>query len=126
MFYSLRSTFKPSKSNLVFDLRPEGYQLVKLREFVLSGLSAGFQQHLLTAFWNYLLITEIAYQVVKQDRSFALRAQDLTQDFAKRLVRSPINLRTSQKISQPIFQSHFCVWSMQLRRDAARSGGFAI
>ena len=40
---------------------------MKLREFVLAGLSAGYQQHLLTAFWNYLLIVEIAYQIAKHE-----------------------------------------------------------
>jgi hypothetical protein len=69
LFYSLRSTFRPLKSHLVLDLRPEGHQLVKLREFVLAGLSGGYQQHLLTAFWNYLLIVEIAYQIAKQERT---------------------------------------------------------
>ncbi len=67
LFYSLRSTFRPLKSHLVLDLRPEGHQLVKLREFVLAGLSGGYQQHLLTAFWNYLLIVEIAYQIAKHE-----------------------------------------------------------
>ena len=67
LFYSLRSTFRPLRSHLVLDLRPEGHQLVKLREFVLAGLSGGYQQHLLTAFWNYLLIVEIAYQIAKHE-----------------------------------------------------------
>jgi hypothetical protein len=69
LFYSLRSTFRPLKTHLVLDLRPEGHQLVKLREFVLAGLSGGYQQHLLTAFWNYLLIVEIAYQIAKHERT---------------------------------------------------------
>jgi hypothetical protein len=67
LFYSLRSTFRPLKTHLVLDLRPEGHQLVKLREFVLAGLSGGYQQHLLTAFWNYLLIVEIGYQIAKYE-----------------------------------------------------------
>ena len=83
LFYSLRSTFRPSKAYLVLDLRPEGHQLVKLREFVLAGLSGGFQQHLLTAFWNYLLIVEIAFQIAKQERTFALRDMRLRKAFEK-------------------------------------------
>lgn len=67
LFYSLRSTFRPLKTHLVLDLRPEGHQLVKLREFVLRGLSGGYQQHLLTAFWNYLLVVEIAYTIAKYE-----------------------------------------------------------
>jgi hypothetical protein len=88
LFYSLRSTFKPIRSNLVLDLRPEGHQLVKLREFVLSGLSPGFQQHIMTAFWNYLLITEIAYQVAKQERSAYLRDVKVREAFGKIIAES--------------------------------------
>ena len=73
LFYSLRSTFRPLKTHLVLDLRPEGHQLVKLREFVLAGLSGGYQQHLLTAFWNYLLIVEIAYQIAKHEGTLHYR-----------------------------------------------------
>jgi len=81
LFYSLRSTFRPLKTHLVLDLRPEGYQLVKLREFVLAGLSGGYQQHLLTAFWNYLLIVEIAYQIAKQERTSHYRDARLRSAF---------------------------------------------
>ena len=81
LFYSLRSTFRPLKTHLVLDLRPEGYQLVKLREFVLAGLSGGYQQHLLTAFWNYLLIVEIAYQIAKHERTFHHRDARLRNAF---------------------------------------------
>jgi hypothetical protein len=81
LFYSLRSIFRPLKTHLVLDLRPEGHQLVKLREFVLAGLSGGYQQHLLTAFWNYLLIVEIAYQIAKHERAAYYRDARLRNAF---------------------------------------------
>jgi hypothetical protein len=81
LFYSLRSTFRPLKTHLVLDLRPEGHQLVKLREFVLAGLSGGYQQHLLTAFWNYLLIVEIAYQIAKHEGTLHYRDARLRNAF---------------------------------------------
>ena len=56
-----------SKAHLVLDLKPEGHQFAKLRETVMSGLSDGVQQHLLTAFWNYLLIIELTRQIVTYD-----------------------------------------------------------
>lgn len=136
LFYSLRSTFKPIKSNLVLDLRPEGHQLVKLREFVLSGLSAGFQQHLLTAFWNYLLITEIAFQVARQERTAYLRdvkvreafdkitalsgdeASEQQADFSERLLRL-VNEVTERRRNLPVPQSDAditqLVYSRQIR-----------
>lgn len=81
LFYSLRSTFRPLKTHLVLDLRPEGHQLVKLREFVLKGLSGGYQQHLLTAFWNYLLVVEIAYTIAKYENKTHYRDPRLRQAF---------------------------------------------
>lgn len=47
LFYSLRSTFRPIRSHLVLDLKPEGHQFVKLREAVLTNLPPGVQQHVL-------------------------------------------------------------------------------
>lgn len=83
LFYSLRSTFKPLRTHLVLDLRPEGHQLVKLREFVLKGLSGGYQQHLLTAFWNYLLVVEIAYTIAKYESTTHYRDPRLRSAFER-------------------------------------------
>jgi hypothetical protein len=69
IFYGVRSTYVRSISHLVLDLKPEGHQFVKLREFVLSKLSPGIQQHILTAFWNYLLLMEIAHKLLEDERS---------------------------------------------------------
>lgn len=49
IFYGVRAAYKPSKSHLVLDLKPEGHQFTKLREVVLNELSPGLQQHVLTA-----------------------------------------------------------------------------
>jgi len=73
IFYGVRSAFWPSNSHVVLDLKPEGHQFVKLREAVLRELSPGLQQHVLTAFWNYLLLMEIAYRIVRDDSSYAYR-----------------------------------------------------
>jgi len=73
LFYALRSTFRPIKSHLVLDLKPEGHQFTKLREVVLAKLPVGVQQHVLTAFWNYLLVMELAHQIVHYEVSLAYR-----------------------------------------------------
>src|SRR6202521_13050 len=67
IFYAVRSAYKPSKSHLVLDLKPEGHQFTKLREAVLNELSPGLQQHVLTAFWNYLLLMEIAHKILAEE-----------------------------------------------------------
>jgi hypothetical protein len=55
------------------DLRPEGYQFTKLREFILSKLSQGAQEHTLVGFWHLLLLTEMARKILVADRHFANR-----------------------------------------------------
>lgn len=50
------------------DLKPEGYQLIKLKEDLLTYLTEGSRQHLITAFWEYLLLLEVVYKVLEKDR----------------------------------------------------------
>jgi hypothetical protein len=73
IFYGIRSAYKPSLSHLVLDLKPEGHQFIKLREAVLRELSPGLQQHVLTAFWNYLLLQEIAHKIVQEEERMSYR-----------------------------------------------------
>ncbi len=51
------------------DLKPEGYQLIKLKEDILEYLSEGARQHLIIAFWEYLILLEVAYKLLEKDRS---------------------------------------------------------
>src|SRR5205823_15020595 len=55
----LRDKIRRDKRNVVVDLRPEGYQLIKLKEDILAYLSEGSRQHLITAFWEYLILLEV-------------------------------------------------------------------
>lgn len=72
IFYALRNSFR-GRGNLVLDLKPEGHQFIKLRETILSTLSRGAQTHTLTAFWNYILLCEVAQKVSDYDFSWAER-----------------------------------------------------
>jgi len=76
IFYGVRSTYKPSRAHLVLDLKPEGHQFTKLRESVLEQLTTGAQQHVLTAFWNYILLMEIARKVVEDESRLSYRRLD--------------------------------------------------
>jgi hypothetical protein len=53
---------------VVVDLRPEGYQLIKLKEEILVYLTEGSRQHLITAFWEYLILLEVAYKLLEKDQ----------------------------------------------------------
>jgi hypothetical protein len=69
LFLQLRDRLRADKRNVMVDLKPEGYQLIKLKEDLLSYLTDGTRQHLITAFWEYLLLLEVTYKVLEKDRS---------------------------------------------------------
>jgi len=73
IFYGVRSTYRPSRAHLVLDLKPEGHQFAKLRESVMAEMSEGVQQHVLTAFWNFLLLMELAHQIVHYETGLQYR-----------------------------------------------------
>lgn len=54
--------------NVVLDLRPDGFKLVKFKEQILSFLEEGTYQHTITAFWEYVLLLEISYKILEKDR----------------------------------------------------------
>ncbi len=81
IFYSVREAHTQARSQLLLDLKPEGHQLVKLRETILHELSQGMQQHVLTAFWNYLLLMEIAHKIIKAEQQAAYRNLKLYEFF---------------------------------------------
>ena len=72
-FYEVRNSIGFSKYKLVIDLKPEGHQFIKLKEYVLSKMSEGLKEHTLVAFWNYILLTEIAHKILETEKSFAER-----------------------------------------------------
>lgn len=56
------------KRNIVISIQPEGYQLKKLKETVLSRLESGSCDHLLAAFWEYVFLIEISAIVCSIER----------------------------------------------------------
>lgn len=73
IFYEIRNSLSRSRSRLILDLKPEGHQFTKLREAVLSHLSPGLQEHTMAAFWNYILLAELAHKIVENDISYSQR-----------------------------------------------------
>lgn len=68
LFHRVRDRVRSSKSNIVLDLKPEGYKLLKFKEDVLRLMSSGTLEHTMTAFWEYLLLLEICYKILEKDR----------------------------------------------------------
>lgn len=68
LFIQVRDKIRADKRNVVVDLKPEGYQLLKLKDDILSFLTEGARQHLITAFWEYLILLEVTYKLLEKDR----------------------------------------------------------
>ncbi len=68
LFIQCRDAVRDDKRNVVVDLKPEGYQLIKLKEDILGYLSEGSRQHLITAFWEYLILLEVAFKLLEKDK----------------------------------------------------------
>jgi hypothetical protein len=68
IFAQVRDRTREDRQNIVVDLRPDGYQLLKFKEMVLKYLGPGSLEHTVTAFWEYLLLLEICYKLLEKDR----------------------------------------------------------
>lgn len=67
LFIQLRNQVRSDKRNIVVDLKPESYQLLKLKDEILQHLAEGSKQHLITAFWEYLILLEVARKLLEKD-----------------------------------------------------------
>jgi hypothetical protein len=73
IFYEIRNSLKGPHSRLVLDLKPDGHQFTRLREFILERMSVGLQEHTLVAFWHFILLAELAHKILRQDWAYAER-----------------------------------------------------
>jgi len=112
LFIQMRDKIRADKRNVVLDLKPEGYQLLKLKEDILAHLTQGASHHLVTAFWEYLILLEITYKLLEKDqnahkfnheirdlyleleRTYKTEGHSVEGDFSERL------LALSQRIAQ--------------------------
>jgi len=65
----IRDITRSDKRNIVVDLKPESYQLLKLKDEILVHLAEGSRQHLITASWEYLILLEVAYKLLEKDKN---------------------------------------------------------
>lgn len=83
IFSQVRDHIRRDTQNVVIDLKPEGYQLIKLKDLVLRFLSQGTRAHVIDAFWNYLLLLEIAYKLLEKDQDRHHRDGRLTEGYRR-------------------------------------------
>jgi hypothetical protein len=68
LFFRARDILRENRRLIVLDLRPEGHQLKRFRDLVLDRLTEAVQEHVTTAFWEYVLLLEVCYKVLEKDR----------------------------------------------------------
>lgn len=73
VFYDVRNSIGHGHDRLILDMKPEGHQFKTLRELVLDKLGPGLREHTMVAFWNYILLGELARKALEQDRTIASR-----------------------------------------------------
>lgn len=83
VFLQVRDISRANKENIVIDLIPDGYQLIKMKEFILDRLSLGTRKEVIAAFWEYVLWLEIAYKLLEKDELRALRDPRLLPGYQK-------------------------------------------
>ena len=129
LFIQMRDKLRSDKRNVVLDLKPEGYQLLKLKEDILAHLTQGASHHLVTAFWEYLILLEITYKLLEKDqhthkfnheirdlyieleRTYRTEGYAVEGDFSERL------LALSQRIAQDYGQRYGNSDSTKLSTD---------
>jgi hypothetical protein len=83
LFSQVRDRLRRERQNIVVDLKPEGYQLRKLKDDVFGFLAHGAKEHLLVAFWEYLLYLEVGYKILEKDRDRHHRDHRLTEPYRR-------------------------------------------
>ena len=85
LFSQLRNAKRSNIRNIVVDLKPEGYQLIRLKEDVLDFLAEGARTHLIVAFFEYVLYLEICYKVLEKDEQRHIRDGTLYEPYRRLL-----------------------------------------
>ncbi len=85
VFVRVRDQLKADRSNIVLDLSPETHELKRLKDVVLSCLAAGSKEFLLSAFWDYVLLLEIARKTLEKDQDVHKRNHNLYEPYQRLL-----------------------------------------
>ena len=81
LFFQVRDQLRRDKRRIVLDLKPEGHQLKRLKDLVMNNLGDSVQEHVATAFWEYVLLLEICYKLLEKDRKVHLRDHKLYEPY---------------------------------------------
>jgi hypothetical protein len=71
IFLQARNKVRANRNNIVVDLAPEGFQLIRLKELILDQLSHGTRKEFIAAYSEYIIWLEIAYKLLEKDEQRA-------------------------------------------------------
>lgn len=83
IFFRLRDIMRARRQNVVLDLKPDGYQLLKLKDSVIRLMSAGTVEHTITALWEYILWIEVCYKLLEKDQDAHVRDNRLFEPYQR-------------------------------------------
>ncbi|GAB3165753.1 hypothetical protein GCM10027291_09700 [Telluribacter humicola] len=83
LFLQIRDKERSSSKNVVLDLKPEGYKLIKFKEVIHDYLEEGTYEHTISAFWEYLLLLEICYKILEKDKKLHMANPDLYEPYLR-------------------------------------------
>ncbi|MBA9077291.1 P-loop ATPase, Sll1717 family [Rufibacter quisquiliarum] len=81
IFLQIRDKERGRGANIVLDLKPDGYQLIKFKELVLQYLQEGTFQHTIMAFWEYILLLELTNKILVTDEKRYLTQSGLFEPY---------------------------------------------
>lgn len=82
LFFQLRDR-KKSIDNIVLDLNPESFQLLKFKKKVFNLIEYGSREHIIVAFWEYLLLLEVCNKIINIDQEIHIRNVKLLEPYKK-------------------------------------------
>lgn len=81
LFLRVRNEKRRRRKNIVVDLKPEGFKLLKFKERIVDALSQGSLNHVISAIWEYVLLLEITYKILEKDRDVYARDLNLVKKY---------------------------------------------
>lgn len=68
IFTQVRNKVRNNGDNVVVDLKPDGYQLLRFKSFIAEKVSTEVAENFTVVFWEYVLLLEVAYKLLEKDR----------------------------------------------------------
>lgn len=83
LFFQLRDKIQSDRKVVVLDLKPEGHQLKRFKDAVLETVGEAVQEHLVSAFWEYVILLELCHKILEKDRTVHMHDHTLFEPYKR-------------------------------------------